>query len=190
MACHLAGEVVLMEISQKTVEAKVSSAIDKLMANDRLLLQYDANERSISHKLAEYLQLEFTDWNVDCEYNRKGHDPKRLNLKVDQVFTDNTQAKTVYPENMQRNLNCFGGVVFSQRVLLALVDKGVSREEAYAIVQSCAHTAWNQPDGNFEALIRQDERVQQHLDEAAIDNCFDPQQHLKHLDVIYQRLNI
>ncbi|MBD2089913.1 adenylosuccinate lyase [Microcoleus sp. FACHB-1515] len=105
-------------------------------------------------------------------------------------ITDLVKNLLVYPENMQRNMNCFGGVVFSQRVLLALVDKGLSREEAYSIVQSCAHTAWNQPNGNFEALIRQDERVQKHLDKAAIDACFDPQQHLKHLDVIYQRLNI
>lgn len=105
-------------------------------------------------------------------------------------ITDLVKNLLVYPENMQRNMNCFGGVVFSQRVLLALVDQGLSREEAYSIVQSCAHVAWNQPDGNFEALIRQDERVQKYLDEGAIDACFDPQQHLKHLDVIYQRLNI
>ncbi len=96
----------------------------------------------------------------------------------------------VYPENMARNMNVYGGVVFSQRVLLALVAKGLSREEAYAIVQSCAHTAWNQDDGNFRHLIATDERVTTHLSAAEIDTCFDPDLHLRNLDQVYQRLGI
>ncbi len=96
----------------------------------------------------------------------------------------------VYPENMKRNMNVYGGVVFSQRVLLTLVDKGLGREEAYAIVQSCAHTAWNKPDGDFHALIAQDSRVTAHLSPEEIEACFDPQHHLKNLDRVYQRLNI
>ncbi|MGG6297339.1 adenylosuccinate lyase [Leptolyngbya sp. AN02str] len=104
--------------------------------------------------------------------------------------TDLIKNLLVYPENMKRNMNVYGGVIFSQKVLLALVDKGLSREEAYAIVQSNAHAAWNTLDGDFRALIEQDERVTKHLSPEAIATCFDPQQHLKHLDVIYQRLNI
>lgn len=96
----------------------------------------------------------------------------------------------VYPENMKRNLNLYGGVVFSQRVLLALVEKGVSREEAYAIVQSCAHEAWNKPEGDFHALIAKDPRVTSQLTSEEIEACFDPQNHLKHLDEVYQRLGI
>lgn len=96
----------------------------------------------------------------------------------------------VYPENMKRNMNVYGGVVFSQRVLLTLVDKGVSREEAYAIVQSCAHTAWNTENGDFRGLITQDERVKQHLSAEEIDACFDPNHHLRNLDEVYQRLCI
>ncbi|HEY9643545.1 MAG TPA: adenylosuccinate lyase [Coleofasciculaceae cyanobacterium] len=96
----------------------------------------------------------------------------------------------VYPDNMLRNMNRYGGVVFSQRVLLTLVEKGLSREEAYAIVQSCAHTAWNQETGDFHALIAQDPRVTAHLSPDEIEACFDPQQHLKNLDRVYQRLNI
>ncbi len=96
----------------------------------------------------------------------------------------------VYPENMERNLNCYGGVVFSQRVLLALVDKGLSREEAYAIVQQNAHTAWNKPEGNFRELIAHDSRVNQKLSAAEIEGCFDPQNHLRHLEEVYQRLGI
>ena len=65
----------------------------------------------------------------------------------------------VYPENMAKNMNCYGGVVFSQRVLLTLIDKGMNREEAYQIVQESAHTAWNKKDGNFHDLIAKDTRV-------------------------------
>lgn len=96
----------------------------------------------------------------------------------------------VYPENMARNLNCYGGVVFSQKVLLALIDKGMKREEAYAIVQESAHTAWNKPEGDFHALITQNPRVTENLSPAEIAACFDPQQHLRHLDQVYQRLGI
>ena len=96
----------------------------------------------------------------------------------------------IYPENMQRNLNIYGGVIFSQRVLLALVEKGISREEAYRIVQSSAHTAWNQPNGDFQALIRQDPEVTAKLSVAELDACFDPKHHLRHLETVYQRLGI
>jgi adenylosuccinate lyase len=104
--------------------------------------------------------------------------------------TDLVKNLLVYPENMKRNMNLYGGVVFSQRVMLTLVEKGMLREEAYAVVQSCAHTAWNQPDGDFRALIANDPKVKAQLSEADIESCFDPQHHLKNLDRIYQRLNI
>jgi adenylosuccinate lyase len=96
----------------------------------------------------------------------------------------------VYPENMKRNMNIYGGVIFSQKVLLALVEKGTTREEAYQIVQSCAHGAWNKPDGDFRAAIERDPTVTQLLSSEEIATCFDPQQHLRHLDEIYQRLCI
>ncbi|MBD2578061.1 adenylosuccinate lyase [Oscillatoria sp. FACHB-1406] len=96
----------------------------------------------------------------------------------------------VYPENMKRNMNVYGGVIFSQRVLLALVEKGLKREEAYKIVQTCAHEAWNRDDGNFRALVSQDATVTKHLSEREIEACFDPKHHLLHIDEIYQRLGI
>ncbi len=96
----------------------------------------------------------------------------------------------VYPENMKRNMNVYGGVIFSQRVLLTLVEKGMIREDAYKVVQSCAHQAWNQPQGNFHQLIRQDPQVTKVLSSQEIEACFDPQRHLRHLDDIYQRLCI
>ena len=105
-------------------------------------------------------------------------------------MTEMTRTLLVYPDNMARNMNVYGGVVFSQRVMLALVEKGMRREDAYAIVQTAAHQAWNQPEGNFQALITQDSRVTDHLSPADLKACFDPQHHLKNLDQIYQRLGI
>jgi adenylosuccinate lyase len=105
-------------------------------------------------------------------------------------ITDLVKHLLVYPENMKRNMNVYGGVIFSQRVLLSLVEKGVLREDAYKIVQSCAHEAWNQPEGNFRDLITKDDRVNQYLSPEEIEACFDPQHHLKNLDEIYQRLCI
>jgi adenylosuccinate lyase len=105
-------------------------------------------------------------------------------------ITDLVKNLLVYPENMKRNMNLYGGVVFSQRVLLTLVAKGMNREEAYSIVQSCAHQAWNQPQGNFQELIAKDTRVTSQLTPQEIEQCFNPMHHLKHLDEIYQRLGI
>ena len=105
-------------------------------------------------------------------------------------ITDLVKNLLVYPENMKRNMNLYGGVVFSQRVMLTLVEKGMNREEAYSIVQSCAHQAWNQPNGNFQELIAKDARVTNQLTPQEIEQCFDPRHHLKNLDEIYQRLGI
>jgi len=104
--------------------------------------------------------------------------------------TDLVKNLLVYPENMKRNMNVYGGVIFSQRVLLALVEKGLNREEAYKIVQECAHKAWNKEQGNFQELIVQDAQVKSVLSPQEIEACFDPQQHLRNLDLIYQRLAI
>jgi adenylosuccinate lyase len=105
-------------------------------------------------------------------------------------ITELVKNLLVYPENMKRNMNVYGGVIFSQRVLLTLVGKGISREEAYTIVQENAHTAWNTESGNFRHNITSDDRVTAVLSPAEIDSCFDPSHHLKHLDTIYQRLDI
>ena len=96
----------------------------------------------------------------------------------------------VYPENMKRNMNVYGGVIFSQRVMLTLVEKGMNRESAYSVVQKCAHEAWNKIDGDFRKLISQDETVTKTLSNEEIDACFDPNHHLKNLDEVYQRLGI
>ena len=96
----------------------------------------------------------------------------------------------VYPENMARNMNLYGGVVFSQRVMLTLVEKGISREDAYRIVQSNAHEAWNTPGGNFQKLIESDPQVKEKLSAEEISSCFNPEYQLRNLDKVYQRLDI
>jgi adenylosuccinate lyase len=100
------------------------------------------------------------------------------------------QTLQVYPENMKRNLYRYGGVIFSQQVLLALVEQGMTREEAYALVQTLAHQAWNQEGGDFRSLVEQDATIRRYLSPETIAACFDPQSHLHHLETIYQRLNI
>jgi len=105
-------------------------------------------------------------------------------------LTDLIQNLLVYPENMRRNMNCYGGVIFSQRILLALIEKGMSREAAYAQVQQAAHQAWNQEGGNFRSLVESDETIATYLSAADIAACFDPELHLQHLETIYQRLSI
>ncbi len=133
------------------------------------------HERDISHSSVE--RVAFPDCCILTHFMLK-------------EMTDLVKNLLVYPENMQRNMNVYGGVIFSQRVLLTLVEKGLNREEAYCIVQGCAHQAWNTPDGNFQALIYQDPQVTQVLSPEEIASCFDPQHHLKNLDQIYQRLDI
>jgi adenylosuccinate lyase len=105
-------------------------------------------------------------------------------------LTDLIQNLLVYPDNMRRNMNCYGGVIFSQRVLLTLVEKGMSREAAYALVQEAAHRAWNQEGGNFRSLVETDKTIAAYLSPADIEQCFDPTLHLQQLESVYQRLCI
>jgi adenylosuccinate lyase len=104
--------------------------------------------------------------------------------------TDLMRTLQVYPDNMTRNMNLYGGVIFSQRVLLALVEKGLTREEAYTLVQRHAHGAWNQAEGNFRQSLATDPEITQYLSEAELTTCFDPKHHFSHLEDIYQRLGI
>ena len=81
-------------------------------------------------------------------------------------------------------------MVFSQRVLLALVDSGISREDAYRIVQRNAHTAWNTEGGNFRANLEADADVTGRLSPEALAACFATDVHQENLGVIWQRLGI
>jgi len=93
----------------------------------------------------------------------------------------------VYPENMQRNLDALGGVIHSQRVLLALTQSGVSREDAYAAVQESAMNAVDE-SGSFLDLLKQDSRVTHALGEDELEALFDLGYHTKHVDTIFARV--
>jgi len=96
----------------------------------------------------------------------------------------------VYPENMQQNLNRFGGVVFSQAVLLKLVDKGLSREEAYKLVQDRAMSVWNKVNGDFKNSVLKDPQITKLMSKDEIEQCFQTQSYVKNIDQIFKRLNI
>jgi adenylosuccinate lyase len=93
----------------------------------------------------------------------------------------------VYPQNMRKNLERLGGVIHSQRVMLALTQKGVAREEAYRLVQRSAMKAWS-GEGDFGALLDADAEVRKHLSKAEIAASFDLDSHLRHVDTIFQRV--
>ncbi|MDX5365208.1 MAG: adenylosuccinate lyase [Alphaproteobacteria bacterium] len=93
----------------------------------------------------------------------------------------------VYPENMQRNMDKLGGLVHSQRVLLALTQKGASREDAYRLVQRNAMPVWR-GEGNFLELLKADADVKKYLTDADIEERFDLGYHTKHVDTIFARV--
>ncbi|HLF21260.1 MAG TPA: adenylosuccinate lyase [Aestuariivirga sp.] len=93
----------------------------------------------------------------------------------------------VYPENMKRNLDRLGGLIHSQRVMLALTQKGMSREEAYAAVQRNAMPVWR-GEGNFLDLLKKDKDVARLLSTVELEGLFDLAYHLKHVDTIFARV--
>jgi adenylosuccinate lyase len=93
----------------------------------------------------------------------------------------------VYPQNMQKNLDRLGGLVHSQRVMLALTQKGVSREDAYRLVQRNAMPVWR-GEGDFLTLLKNDPEVIQRIPESELEACFDLNYHFKHVDTIFQRV--
>lgn len=83
---------------ERYVKEAVENALANLINEDYQLLQNDANERSITHKLAEHLRPQFPTWHIDCEYNRDGADPKRVHLSPIQVASDDDTGETAYPD--------------------------------------------------------------------------------------------
>jgi adenylosuccinate lyase len=93
----------------------------------------------------------------------------------------------VYPENMQKNLDLLGGLVHSQRVLLALTQKGVAREDAYRLVQRNATKAWA-GGGDLLTLLKADKDVRKHLSETELEDNFNLDFHFAHVDTIFRRV--
>jgi adenylosuccinate lyase len=130
------------------------------------------HERDISHSSVERFLGPDATITLDFALNRLGEIVEKL---------------VVYPEAMKRNLEKLGGLVHSERVLLALVAKGLAREQAYKLVQRSAMQAAN-GDGDFLQLLKADKEVTQKIRESELEACFDLNHHLKHVDAIFKRV--
>ncbi len=105
------------------------------------------------------------------------------------LFTYIMKGLQVYPQRMKDNLELTKGLIFSQRVLLALIDKGLSRQKAYELVQRNAMKAWKERV-DFLHLLRADAEVTARLPAAELEALFDYQYYLKHIDQVFQRLGL
>ncbi len=132
------------------------------------------HERDISHSSAERVII--PDSTILLDY------------MIDK-FTKVVKGLNVYPENMKKNLEKIGGLIFSQAVMLELTRKGLTREEAYDIVQRNAMESWKAGE-SFRGLISADEDVRKHLSEVEIERCFDLSAHLRSIDYIFERVGI
>lgn len=103
-------------------------------------------------------------------------------------FTDILNGLIVYPENMARNLKMMGDLVSSEQIMLALIAKGLSREDAYGVAQRNAAKAWAGED--FRRSVEADPLVQKHLDSQELSHAFDINYHLKHLDHTFEVLKL
>ena len=95
----------------------------------------------------------------------------------------------IYPENMMENLHRTGGLIFSQEVLLALVKKGATREDAYAMVQRNAMQVWEDKK-DFKELLKSDKEIMKHLSENDVNALFDLNKVMKNINKIYKRLEL
>jgi adenylosuccinate lyase len=130
------------------------------------------HERDISHSSVERFIGPDATITMDFALNR-------LNNVVENMV--------IYPDNMMKNLEKFNGLVFSQRVLLALTQKDISREDSYLMVQRNSMKVWND-EGTFYELIKKDEEICSILSDDEIDDIFDLNYHLKHIEEIFQRV--
>ncbi|MDD5605356.1 MAG: adenylosuccinate lyase [Dehalococcoidales bacterium] len=105
------------------------------------------------------------------------------------LFSGIMSGLKVFPENMKRNMEISKGLLFSQRVMLALIDKGLTRQQAYEIVQSNAMKSW-QGKNKFITLLKKDPRANQSFTEEEIDRLFDYDYYIKHVDDIFKRLGL
>ncbi|WP_339228757.1 adenylosuccinate lyase [Oceanobacillus sp. FSL K6-2867] len=132
------------------------------------------HERDISHSSAERVIIPDATIALNYMLNR---------------FSNIVQNLTVFPENMKRTIDKTYGVIFSQRVLLKLIDKGMARETAYDITQPKAMEAW-ETETHFKQLVEQDIQISNMLTQEEIDDCFDATWHLKNVDLIFDRIGL
>ena len=105
------------------------------------------------------------------------------------VFASIMRGLNVYPGNMKRNVELTQGIIFSQRVLLALIGKGLPREKAYRIVQDSAMEAWEKKQ-SFLSLLEADKRIAARLDKKELNSLFDYDYYLRHVDELFERLGL
>ncbi|MGM0876049.1 MAG: adenylosuccinate lyase [Bacillota bacterium] len=132
------------------------------------------HERDISHSSAERIILPDATIALNYMLNRFGNIVKNL---------------TVFPENMKRNMDRTQGLIYSQRVLLALIDTGMTREEAYDLVQPKAMESWEK-QVPFRGLVEAEGAITSRLSAEIIEDCFDYNYHLKGVDTIFERLGL
>lgn len=130
------------------------------------------HERDISHSSVERIIAPDSTILMDYMLNR---------------MTGVIQRLVVYPKRMQENLNRLRGLIFSQQILLALVESGVTREDAYTMVQTQAMRVWKE-DTDFKALISADDSIGAHLNPEKIEEIFDVAYHLKYISAIFDRV--
>ncbi len=130
------------------------------------------HERDISHSGAE--RIIFSDGTILLNYMFK-------------LIKNVIAGLEIYPERMKKNMDAYGGIIFSQRVLLELIQKGLTREEAYKYVQRNALKARDE-DGSFRENILADKDVLKHLTEEELLSFFDYEYTLRHIDIIYKRI--
>jgi adenylosuccinate lyase len=130
------------------------------------------HERDISHSSAERIIFPDSLILVDFMLNR---------------FTNVLKNLVIHEDNMLKNANLYGGVIYSQKVLLKLIESGYTREEAYRIVQTHALNALN--GGNFKQELSDDPKVTSKLSNRELEECFDIKDYLKNIDKIFQRFN-
>jgi len=132
------------------------------------------HERDISHSSAERIILPDSCLAVDYMLS---------------IFTSIMKGLKVYPESMRRNIELTQGVIFSQRVLLALIDKGLPREKAYKMVQDNATKAWEKRK-SFLSLLEADKQITARLSKKELNSLFDYDYYLKHVDDVFKRLRL
>ncbi len=132
------------------------------------------HERDISHSSAERIILPDTTILVDYMLNR---------------FSNIMEKLTVFPENMKRNMEATHGLIYSQRLLLKLVDAGLSREKAYDCIQPLTAIAWDEGK-DFKGLVENDPTVIANLSKEDIDDAFDYHYHIQKVDEIFEKLDL
>ena len=93
----------------------------------------------------------------------------------------------INPKNVEKNLNQLGGLIYSQRVLIALTQAGLSREESYEIVQKNALKVWDE-NADFFVELKKDKRVEKYLDKNELEDLFKVDYHTKNVDIIFKRV--